>query len=965
MNEPSASFLKDAVFLVDASSYIFRAYYAIQRPLHAPDGTPTHATYGFLQMIQSLIEMHGLSHCVLVWDRPEKGFRHEIFPEYKANRTSPPEDLGIQLNNARDGATHLGIPQLDAKGFEADDILATIITKNPASKFVIVTADKDLLQLVGPNVWCLDTMKRKWSNIDEAREKFGVEPNRISEVQALSGDSVDNVPGIPGVGPKTAMDLIQTFGTLENVLATAQQRVASGGKDWKDKLKGKCLENVANNPENARLSLKLVTLHSDVPVPVDLSRLAPTPVDKEGILAWSQKLGFQKTAAKLLEFYKVLRPEAGEVAIGATTEAPVRAPSGAVRAAPTSLSSLLDMPAVPRPVDFTTRAITSLEELRQLFQGHPSSLLSVDTETFSLDHLRPHNIVGFSLSFDGQDGIYVPLRHTEPSVQNLNPKEALAILQQELDRRTKAGLGVVLQNAKFDLHAFANDGIVFPNALRIDDTMVASFVLSPSEKHGLDALAVKHLEGYQPVSFDTVTAGKKDFSEVALEQATFYAAEDAVICGRLWKKLSAELQAEKLWHVYDGIDRPVIPILLEMERNGIVLNPEPLQELSNLFHKELQALQEKAIESLRESGLEVSPDLNLNSPKQVGVILYEKLNLPVLKKMKTGPSTDVSVLEELAAMHTFPEILLEIREISKLLSTYVDSLPKLINPSTGRVHTDFSQTIAATGRLSSSNPNLQNIPIKTRRGMLIRKAFEAQRGCVLLGVDYSQIELRLLAHVSQDPELLKAFNEDADIHRRTAALVLNKKESEVSDDDRRMAKAINYGIVYGQTAFGLARALKVPRNVAQTFIDNYFKTYTGIQGYMKSAVEEAKKTGAVRTLSGRRRLLPEIHSKNGPVRQFAERMAINTPLQGLAADLMKVGMIRVKKLLDAEFPDAKLLLQVHDELVFEVPEARAEALKKRVVEEIEDRNIMQDFDIKEFSVSMKAQASVGHNWSEI
>lgn len=945
---PDPQFLKDALFLVDASSYVFRAYYAIQRPLSAPDGTPTHATFGFLQMVQSLLDSHRQSHCVLVWDRPGRGFRHELYAEYKANRTAPPEDLSVQIENAREAARLLGLPQLDAAGFEADDILATIVTANPDRSFVIVTADKDLLQLVGPRVWCLDTMKDKWSNEDEAREKFGVTPQQIPEVQALCGDSVDNVPGVPGVGPKTASELIHTFGTLDNVLATAVARHAQDpNAKYPDKLKGKCLENVATHVDDARVSLNLVTLSKDAPVGTNVRELERTPTATDAFRTWAVKWGFGRTVERLLS------------SLGDDRVVP---PAKDAPAAP----SMPDAPAAAEPskapmTPFETKSLGTLDDLRAALKSiDASERIAFDTETFSLDRVRSENLVGFSFAGDDGQGYYVPLRHSEGP--NVEPKAALAALHDFLSARART---LVFQNAKFDLHALASDGLAVPPTTRIDDTMVASFVLDPASNHGLDALAAKHLDGYRPVPFTEVTKDLENFSQVPLEKATFYAAEDAVVCRRLWNRMAPMMEHDTLWSVYDGIDRPLVPILFSMEQAGILLDPHPLEDLTKTFRKELAILEERARQSIRDSGVDVPEDFNVNSPKQVAVILFEKLKLPVIKKTKTGASTDVSVLEELASSHEFPETLLEIRELSKLLSTYVEALPRLVNPRTGRLHTDFSQTVAATGRLASSAPNLQNIPIKTRRGFAIRKAFRAPEGRSLIGVDYSQIELRLLAHVSGDPALKQAFADDADIHRRTAALVLGKTEAAVTDDDRRIAKAINYGIVYGQTAFGLSRALRIPRAQAQSFIDGYFKTYGGIRAYMDAAIAEARKTGAVRTLSGRRRWLPEIHSKNVPLRQFAERMAINTPLQGLAADLMKVGMIRVYEQLKAEFPRTILLLQVHDELIVEAPQDEAEAVRKRMTNVLEDTEIMKSFGIPRFAVPLKADSSIGASWADL
>lgn len=969
--QPTSEFLKEATFLVDASSYVFRAYYAIQRPLQAPDGTPTHATFGFLQMVQALIDAHGLSHCVLVWDRGGKGIRHEIFPAYKANRSAPPEDLSIQIENARKATDLLGLPQLDAEGYEADDILATLVRKYPTSPFVIVTADKDLLQLVGPNVWCYDTMKQKWSNAPEAEEKFGVPPEKIVEVQALSGDSVDNVPGVPGVGPKTASDLIRTFGTVEEVLKVAQERVAAGADGaFKDKLKGKCLESVAANVDKARISRELVALRTDAPVPPSLDDMSPRPPEGATFIEWARHLGFTKIAERILE--KRDAAMAGTGVPKAVSAPPSTFSAASVPGeAPEPQSALEGGAALAKVMGnaptFRTEQVKDLAAFRALLKKHERApLLAFDTETFSLDHFQSANLVGLSLSFEDELGYYVPLRHVGADGANLDPKATLEALQTYLTARAAdPNFALVFQNAKFDLHALANDGFRVPAKLRIDDTMVASFVLNPAGSHGLDALATKYLGGYSTMSFETVTEGVENFAEVPLEKATFYAAEDAVVCRKLWARLREELQRERLWPVYEIMDRPLIGILFAMEREGVALDADALRELSDEFHKELAAFEKRAIEYLKESGLEVSPDLNLHSPKQMAVILYEKLGLPVLKRKKTGPSTDVSVLVELAEVHPFPEILLEVREVAKLLSTYVDALPALVKATTGRVHTDFSQVVAATGRLASSNPNLQNIPIKTRRGREIRKAFRAKDGHVLIGIDYSQLELRLLAHISRDPELVKAFEQDVDVHRRTAALVLGKPETEVTEDDRRMAKAVNYGIAYGQTAFGLSKALKIPRATAQTFIDAYFATYPGIRRYMDSAVKEAREAGSVKTLTGRRRLLPEIHSRNGALRQFAERMAINTPLQGLAADLMKMGMLRVDAWLHDEHLKTRLLLQVHDEIVLEAPLDEVAKVQKHLTEILEDRTLLSDFKVPPFSVRMKVEVGVGSSWAEL
>lgn len=933
MAKPDDKFFENAVYLVDASSYIFRAYYAIQAPLKAPDGTPTHATYGFLQMLLSLEKEYKAHEAILIWDRPEKGFRHEVYPEYKANRQAAPEDLGVQIQNSKKGATLLGYSQLELPGYEADDLIASVTEKFSDHNFVIVTADKDLLQLVGPNVWCLDTMKKKWSNRDEAIEKFGVEPAKINEIQALSGDSVDNIPGAPGVGPKTATELINFYGSLDKLLAAAQERYSQGTTPPKgDPLKGKRIEALALNIDLIRISHKLVSLHREVPLEINLSDLKKNPIDRVALKEWAQNLGLTRLVTLAMS------EPAAESAAAA--------------------------PAVAQERNFKTRAIESLDELKKILAANESAqYLALDTETFDLQSRRPGTLVGISFAFSEDMGYYLPLRHRDG--KNVEVEGAI----QELDRYFKSrgqDFALVFQNAKFDLHVLGSERLLSPRNLRIEDTMVQSFVLDASESHGMDALSAKYL-GYQTLSFSELikTHDADNFSEVPIDAAAFYSGEDAVVTLQLWHKLSALLKERQLWKVYDGLDRPLVLLLTQMEETGVGLDPAPLRKLSEQLHKELVDKELQARKSLEDSGVEIPPDFNIASTKQVADILYEKLKLPVLKRGKTGPSTDFKVLEELKDMHPFCGALVEIRELSKLLSTYVDSLPEMVDPIDQRLHTDFSQVIAATGRLSSSGPNLQNIPIRTERGRKIRDAFCAGPGMKLVGVDYSQVELRLVAGLSGDEALIKAFREGADIHRRTAALVLDKDEKDVTDDDRRMAKAINFGIIYGQSAHGLSKTLHISRAEAQRFIDGYFKTYPKIREYIDSNISEAKLHGESRCLTGRRRPLSDIHSKNGILRQFAERMAINSPVQGLAADWMKAAMIRVQERLLKEMPDVKFVMQVHDELLFEVPDSQTEALRKLAVEVMEDDTLLHDFGIRQFPVKMKTDSGMGQHWGEL
>ncbi len=948
MAQPSQEFLKDAVYLIDASSYIFRAYYGINSSLTAPDGTPTHATYGFLQMINALLTTQNVKECALLWDQKSKGFRHEIFPEYKANRGAPPEDLSLQLENSKIGVECLGLPQYGEPGFEADDLIATAITKFPEKKFVVVTGDKDLLQLVSDRVWCLDTMKQKWSNVEATFEKFGVSPEKVPEVQALCGDSVDNIPGAPGIGPKTAAQLMQKYGDLQTILDLAKERYDSGAKikEKDDPLKGKKIENIAENIEQVELSLKLVKLSHEAPFSNDSATFSLKPVDQERLKTFAEKLGLTK----------VLSHAAAERTKAAGTKG--------------QSDSKAEAASVSQKKIFDFVQIKSISELSKILSKYKnSSYFALDTETLGpKDSSGKGDMVGLSLAFDGKTGYYVPLRHVDsegsPVQENLDAKEVCQTLNQFI-LEENPNSKIVFQNAKFDLHILRQDGLAIPHD-RIEDTMVMSFVHNPADRHGMDALSQRWL-GYDCVSFSEALGKLQNFSFVDCEAATNYAAEDAVVTLALFEELKTALSKNaSLESLYHEIDKPLISILFDLECNGVCLDLDNLQALSKKFHRETEVREKEALAILEAEGLDVPADFNLGSPKQIAKVLFEDLKLPIIKKGKTGPSTDVSVLEALSEKHPFPHCLLEIREIKKLTSTYVDVFPKLVNPSTHRLHTDFSQTIAVTGRLSSSNPNLQNIPIRTERGKKIREAFCAPEGKILLGIDYSQVELRILAEISQDKELCKAFREGADIHKRTAALVLGVEEDKVNSDNRRMAKAINFGIVYGQTPFGLSQSLGIDRKTAKQFIDDYFATYPGIKKYMDETLEYAKANQFVKSLCGRVRYLPDINAKNAIQRNFAERTAINSPIQGTAADLIKAAMIDIQNNIMPQFTSAKMVLQIHDELLFEVDGDSANMeLENALKDSMENIDIIKSFTGHSLQVPMKAEASWGQNWGQL
>ena len=949
MAQPSQEFLKSAVYLIDATSYIFRAYYGINSNLTAPDGTPTHATYGFLQMINALLETQNVQECALLWDQKSKGFRHEIFPDYKANRGAPPEDLSLQLENSKIGIECLGLPQYGELGFEADDLIATAIEKFPNKNFVVVTGDKDLLQLVNDRVWCLDTMKNKWSNHDETVDKFGVEPALVPQIQALCGDSVDNIPGAPGVGPKTAAQLMQKYGDLQSILDLAKSRHESGEKikDKTDPLKGKKIENIAENIEQIEMSYKLVLLSKEAPFSSDENPFSLKPVDHKGLEEFSEKLGL----TKLLSRVSAQRTKSNAEAGSSETDAPEK------------LEVIVDD-------RFDYKCVESQEDFNSLLEKHVSAkYFAIDTETLGPKFSTgTGDMVGLSIAFDSKTGYYIPLRHVDdkskPLASNLNTDKVMASLNKYISIDHPL-IKVIFQNAKYDLHIFLQDRLeISPE--RIEDTMVMSFVHNPSDRHGMDLMS-KRLLNYDCTPFKETIGNLDNFSFVDVETATNYAAEDAVVTFCLFEELSKLLsENDELSKIYHELDAPLVSTLFRLEENGICLDLDNLNNLSKIFHEETEVREEEAIGILKGEGLEVPEDFNLGSPKQIAKVLFEDLGLPIVKKGKTGPSTDVSVLETLSAKHPFPYCLLEIREIKKLTSTYVDVFPKLISKKTGRLHTDFSQTVAVTGRLSSSNPNLQNIPIRTERGKKIRGAFCAPEGKVLLGVDYSQVELRILAEISKDPELYKAFVEGSDIHKRTAALVLGIKEDKVSSDDRRMAKAINFGIVYGQTPFGLSKSLGIDRTTAKQFIDDYFATYPGIKTYMEETLEYAKEHQCVRSLAGRVRYLPDINAKNAIQRNFAERTAINTPIQGTAADLIKAAMLKIEAEVLPKFPKAKMVLQIHDELLFEVEDdAPKEEFEIAIKKAMEDPDILKNFTGSSLQIPIKADASWGSNWGEL
>ncbi|MBF0493011.1 MAG: DNA polymerase I [Deltaproteobacteria bacterium] len=906
------------LFLLDASSYIFRAFYATPSLKNAK-GFPTNAIYGFVQMLSSLMRQHEIDHLVSVYDRPEPTFRKQAYQEYKAQRAETPEDLSRQIPLLKEIVQEMGVPALEKIGFEADDLIGTLAyqARDLGYEVVIVTGDKDLMQLVQPGIRLLDTMKNKWCDEAEVKEKFGVKPSQVIEVLGLAGDSSDNIPGVPGVGEKTAMALMEQFGNLEGLYENIEQ------------LKGKRKEILIANKELAFLSRQLATIDTKVSFEWKEDDFKLRAPDQEKLNAIYQDLGFQRLIKKI------------------ETESE----TNAVSERPEKLSSHYQL-------------IQSLEALDALIQKmKQASWLAVDTETTSLNTWEAR-LVGISLSFKEGEAYYLPVGHSFPTTaavpiwgeKNETPPLHLMPGQLPLKEALRRLKGVlenpkilkIAQNFKYDDQVLRKYGIEIQGFAF--DTLLASYLVEPAAAHNLDRLS-QHYLGHKMISFKEVTENKKNpsFAEVSLEKALAYSAEDADVAFRLKKILEEELKTQELEEVFHQIEIPLLPILSGMELLGIKIDREFLSQLQKDFSQKLE-LSQKKIYAL------AGREININSPKQLGQLLFEELKLPVQRKTKTGFSTDVEVLTELAKYHEVPKEILFYRSITKLKSTYVDALLNLARPGTDRVHTSFNQTIAETGRLSSSDPNLQNIPIKTEEGKKIRQAFIAEKGFELLSADYSQVELRILAHLCSDAALIQAFEKDEDIHRLTAASIFGVAPGEVTSLMRGVGKTVNFGIVYGQTPFGLSQQLGIPPQKAKEYIENYFEKFPGVQSYRQSLLQEAYEKGKVRTLYGRQRILPDLHSKNPNLRNMAERMAFNAVIQGTAADIIKLAMIRFEEIKKKEKLESRLLLQVHDELVFEVKEEEKDTMKKWVQEAMSK--------VAQFQVPLKVEMGLGKNWGE-
>jgi DNA polymerase-1 len=884
---------KKRFFIIDGNSYIYRAFYAI-RNLSTSTGMPSNAVFGFANMLLKVIKEQNPDLLAIAFDPKGPTRRHAEFKEYKAHRPPMPRDLVPQIPFIHKLVEAFRIPVFVRDGQEADDVIATLTMKGVGAGLavIIVTGDKDILQLVGPGVSVYDSLKEVTYGPAEVIERFGVPPDRVVEIMGLMGDSADNIPGVPGIGEKTAQALIKEHGSIENVLANAYRIT-------KPKLKQSLLEHA----DLARLSRDLAVLHTDVPLDIDLEQLAVKPPDDHALLAIFREL---------------------------------------------ELTSLLKFVTPSPDKDASYRTVLTdaeLDDLLVVLSTAPE--ISLDTETTSLDPMQAE-LVGLSFSVEPHAAYYLPLGHVyDGAPAQLGRAHALAKIKPLLeDSRTKK----IGQNLKYDILVLRHAGLEVRGVSF--DTMIASYLLNPSKSsHGLDALALEYLN-YKTMTYAEVTgSGKKQiaFSAVDIETAARYSGEDADIALRLKRVLEPMLRDQGLDPLFHGLEMKLMEVLVDMEFAGIKIDARLLETMSRKLEQDTGKIAESIY------GL-AGTEFNINSPKQLADILFVKLGLTPVKKTKTGFSTDVDVLEELAHIHPLPAEILKYRTLAKLKSTYVDALPAMINPRTGRLHTSLNQTVTATGRLSSSEPNLQNIPIRTDVGREIRKAFIAERGNSLLSADYSQIELRILAHMSDDEGLIRTFVEDQDIHTRTASEIFGLPQDEISSEMRRKAKAVNFGIIYGISAFGLAQDIGVSNAEAKRYIDSYFDRYPKVRAFIDATIARAKETGHVTTLLGRKRFIPELASSSAPVRSFGERMAVNTPIQGTAADLIKLAMIKIHGILGAHRAGSRMILQVHDELIFEVPDNEIAMMKKLVKEQMEG--------VLELAVPIKVDLGVGKNWDE-
>ncbi len=910
---------KKRAILVDGSGYIFRAYHSLP-PMNRPDGTAVNAVFGFTKMLWRFVEDHNADLLAVIFDAGRFTFRNDIYPDYKAHRLEPPEDLRPQFSIIREAVRAFDLPCIEMPGFEADDLIATYARHAVEQDYevLIVSSDKDLMQLIEPGVTMLDPMKSKRIGPDECFEKFGVLPDRVVDVQSLAGDSTDNVPGVPGIGIKIAAQLITEYGDLDQLLANAENIKQN-----------KRRENLIEFADQARISRDLVRLRRDVEVETPLEELIFNDHTPENLRPFLEENGFKSLLAKL-----------NEGSLGADDEP--------------------EDEDAPPPMGSGYELVDDEAKLDAwIARAYAARVIAVDTETNSLDAMRAE-LVGISMATAPGQACYIPLRHKGsddlmgPSApQQVSVEAAIAKLKHLLEDPRILKIG---HNIKYDSLIFQHEGI---EIAPIDDTMLMSYVLDAGKGggHGMDDLAVKMFE-HNTIKFKDICGTGKSaitFDYAPLDKAVDYAAEDADITLRMWRRLAPRIAKERATTIYQTIERPLVPVLCAMEREGIKVDRALLQQLSGEFAQGAEVLEQQCYELAGET-------FNLGSPKQLGHILFEKMGLEGGKKTKTGAyATSADVLEELAAKgHELPSKIVEWRQLTKLKSTYTDALQEQIDPITGRVHTSYAMAIASTGRLSSTDPNLQNIPVRTEEGRKIRAAFIAEPGHKLVSIDYSQIELRIVAHMAGEEALIAAFQNGEDIHAATASQMFDVPLEGMDPMVRRQAKAINFGVIYGISAYGLANNLGIPQSDAKAFINSYFERFPGIKTYMESMKKLGGEQGYVTTLFGRKMALPYIKDKNFARRGFAERQAINAPIQGSAADIIKRAMLRLPAAMREANLTARMLLQVHDELVFEVPDAEVERLisvGRQVMEGACDP-------VLSLRVPLVADAGVGDNWKE-
>ena len=915
----------DHFYLIDGSGYIFRAYYALPPLTRKSDGLPTGAVNGFCNMLFKLLEdsksdqnLQKPTHFAVIFDSARKTFRNDIYKDYKANRSEAPDDLAPQFEYIRKSVLAFSLPSVELINYEADDLIATYVDQilSAGAKVTIVSSDKDLMQLFKKNVRIFDPMKNKFINDEDIKNKFGVDSNKVIDVQSLAGDSSDNVPGVPGIGVKTAAELINKYGTLEKLLESAHEIKQN-----------KRRETLIENKDKAIISKKLVSLKLDAPVDKELKDFKLKDIDKDKLYKFLREMEFNRLLSSAISVY-------GEPNLDSTK---VITPTKKIEPINKNQYHLISD---PKEIDDWIKDAENIGEV------------AVDTETSSLD---PHqaDLIGISLCSKIGKACYIPIAHK--SKKNIDKNIVLKKLKTLLEDPSIKKIG---QNIKFDFIVLYKHGISIQS---MEDTMLMSYVLDAGKnRHNMDTLSEIHL-GHKTISFkDMVGTGKKqiNFSEVDVEKAKDYAAEDADITFRLYKKFYQSLKEEKMINIYEVFEKPMIKILAFMEIEGIKIDNNFLKILSNKFHKKIERIQNEVFKLSKKK-------FNIASPKQLGEIIYNDLKIAGLKKTKKGSfATSASVLEDLAFKgNKFPQLVLDWRQVSKLKNTYSDSLPEHINPKTKRVHTSFLLAATTTGRLASSDPNLQNIPIKSEDGKDIRKAFIAKKDHVLISADYNQIEMRILADLADVKELKKAFKNDIDIHSLTASQIFNTDIKKINQDQRRKAKAINFGIIYGISQYGLAKQINVSNHEAEEFLNSYFYKFPEIKVYMNKTIKFCRKSGFVNNIFGRRSHFLNINDKNYNVRNFQERAAINAPIQGSASEIMRLAMIRLKQNLDLKKnSETKMLLQIHDELIFETPKDDAKRISKIISTEMAS---VRNSDQHSFSIPLTVDINIGVNWGDL